>query len=129
MRTVIQRTAHASVTINGRQKSAIGRGMLILVGIEDSDSREDIDWLTHKIVNLRIFDDDRGVMNRSVLDTLGDILVVSQFTLHASTKKGNRRFSPSSQAMICRVDLSTTTNLYSTGRHTISPGKVTDHTG
>ena len=90
MRIVIQRTAHASVTIGGRQKSAIGRGMLILVGIEDSDSREDIDWLTHKIVNLRIFDDDRGVMNRSVLDTLGDILVVSQFTLHASTKKGNR---------------------------------------
>ena len=90
MRIVIQRTAHASVTIDGRQKSAIGRGMLILVGIEDSDSREDIDWLTHKIVNLRIFDDDRGVMNRSVLDTLGDILVVSQFTLHASTKKGNR---------------------------------------
>ena len=90
MRIVIQRTAHASVTIDGRQKSAIGRGMLILVGIEDSDSREDIDWLTHKIVNLRIFDDDRGVMNRSVLDTLGDILVVSQFTLPASTKKGNR---------------------------------------
>lgn len=90
MRVVIQRTTHASVTINGQQKSAIGKGMLILVGIEDSDSTEDIDWLCRKIVNLRIFDDENGVMNRSILETKGDILVVSQFTLHASTKKGNR---------------------------------------
>ena len=90
MRIVIQRTAHASVTIGGRQKSAIGCGLLILVGIEDSDGREDIDWLTHKVVNLRVFDDAEGVMNRSVLDVGGDILVVSQFTLHASTRKGNR---------------------------------------
>ena len=90
MRVVIQRTTHASVTINGLQKSAIGKGMLILVGIEDSDGTEDIDWLCRKIVNLRIFDDENGVMNRSILETKGDILVVSQFTLHASTKKGNR---------------------------------------
>ncbi|MBU3814292.1 MAG: D-tyrosyl-tRNA(Tyr) deacylase [Candidatus Bacteroides intestinipullorum] len=90
MRVVIQRTTHASVTINGQQKSAIGKGMLILVGIEDSDDTEDIDWLCRKIVNLRIFDDENGVMNRSILETKGDILVVSQFTLHASTKKGNR---------------------------------------
>ena len=90
MRVVIQRTTHASVTLNGRQKSAIGKGMLILVGIEDSDGTEEIDWLCRKIVNLRIFDDENGVMNRSILETKGDILVVSQFTLHASTKKGNR---------------------------------------
>lgn len=90
MRVIIQRTTHASVTIGGQLKSAIGPGMLILVGIEDADGPEDIDWLCRKIVNLRIFDDDEGVMNRSVLETGGDILVVSQFTLHASTKKGNR---------------------------------------
>ena len=90
MRVVIQRTTHASVTIGGQLKSAIGPGMLILVGIEDADGPEDIDWLCRKIVNLRIFDDDEGVMNRSVLETGGDILVVSQFTLHASTKKGIR---------------------------------------
>lgn len=90
MRVVIQRTTHASVTIGGQLKSAIGPGMLILVGIEDADGPKDIDWLCRKIVNLRIFDDDEGVMNRSVLETGGDILVVSQFTLHASTKKGNR---------------------------------------
>lgn len=90
MRVVIQRTTHASVTINDQQKSAIGKGMLILVGIEESDGTEDIDWLCRKIVNLRIFDDENGVMNRSILETKGDILVVSQFTLHASTKKGNR---------------------------------------
>ena len=90
MRVVIQRTTHASVTIGGQLKSAIGPGMLILVGIEDADGPEDIDWLCRKIVNLRIFDNDEGVMNRSVLETGGDILVVSQFTLHASTKKGNR---------------------------------------
>lgn len=90
MRVVIQRTAHASVTINGHCKASIGRGLLVLVGIEETDGQEDIDWLCKKIVNLRIFDDENGVMNRSVLDTGGDILVVSQFTLHASTKKGNR---------------------------------------
>ncbi len=90
MRVVIQRTTHAAVTINGICKSSIGKGMLILVGIEEADNREDIDWLCKKIVNLRIFDDENGVMNRSVLDIHGEILVVSQFTLHASTKKGNR---------------------------------------
>ena len=90
MRVVIQRTAHASVTINGHCKASIGRGLLVLVGIEETDGQEDIDWLCKKIVNLRIFDDENGVMIRSVLDTGGDILVVSQFTLHASTKKGNR---------------------------------------
>lgn len=90
MRVVIQRTRHASVSIGGQTKSSIGQGMLILVGIEEGDGQEDIDWLCHKIVNLRIFDDENGVMNRSVLDCGGNILVVSQFTLHASTKKGNR---------------------------------------
>lgn len=90
MRTVIQRVKRASVTINGALKSHIGPGMLILVGIEDRDTSDDIEWLTKKVVNLRIFDDNNGVMNRSVLDTGGEILVVSQFTLHASTKKGNR---------------------------------------
>ncbi|MDE5701525.1 MAG: D-tyrosyl-tRNA(Tyr) deacylase [Bacteroides sp.] len=90
MRTVIHRTRHASVTINGTCKSAIGKGLLILVGIEETDSQEDIDWLCKKIVNLRIFDDENGVMNKSILDIDGEILVISQFTLHASTKKGNR---------------------------------------
>ena len=90
MRVLIQRTKHASVTIEGRCKSAIKQGLLVLVGIEDSDGKEDIEWLCKKIVNLRIFDDENGVMNRSVVDIDGEILVVSQFTLHASTKKGNR---------------------------------------
>ena len=90
MRVVIQRTGHASVTINGTCKSAIGKGLLILVGIEETDGQEDIDWLCKKIVNLRVFDDENGVMNKSILDINGEILVISQFTLHASTKKGNR---------------------------------------
>ena len=90
MRVLIQRTKHVSVTIEGRCKSAIKQGLLVLVGIEDSEGKEDIEWLCKKIVNLRIFDDENGVMNRSVLDIEGEILVVSQFTLHASTKKGNR---------------------------------------
>ncbi len=90
MRVVIQRTAHASVTIEGKCKSAIGKGLLVLVGIEEIDGQEDIDWLCKKIVNLRIFDDEKGVMNRSVIDINGEILVISQFTLHAATKKGNR---------------------------------------
>lgn len=90
MRVVIQRCAHASVTIGGACKASIGKGFLILLGIEESDGQEDIDWLCKKIVNLRVFDDENGVMNRSILDTGGDIIVVSQFTLHASTKKGNR---------------------------------------
>lgn len=90
MRTVIQRVQHASVTIDGNVKSRIGAGMLVLIGIEDRDTAEDIDWLTKKIANLRIYDDENGVMNRSILESGGDILVVSQFTLHASTKKGNR---------------------------------------
>lgn len=90
MRVVIQRAGHASVTINGHCKSAIGKGLMILVGIEEADNHEDIDWLCKKIVNLRIFDDENGIMNKSVLDIDGEILVISQFTLHASTKKGNR---------------------------------------
>lgn len=90
MRVVIQRCAHASVTISGQCKASIGKGFLILLGIEESDGQEDIDWLCKKIVNLRVFDDENGVMNRSILDDGGDIIVVSQFTLHASTKKGNR---------------------------------------
>lgn len=99
MRVVIQRTAHASVTINGHCKAAIGQGMMILVGIEEADGQEDIDWLCKKIVNLRIFDDENGVMNRSILDVGGDILVISQFTLHASTKKetARRTYAPPSR--------------------------------
>lgn len=90
MRVVIQRTRHASVTIDGTTVARIGIGLLVLVGIEEADTTDDIEWLTRKVVNLRIFDDDKGVMNRSVIDAGGDILVVSQFTLHASTRKGNR---------------------------------------
>lgn len=90
MRAVIQRAAHASVTINGTCKSAIKRGFMILVGIEETDGEEDIEWLCKKIVNLRVFDDAQGVMNKSILDIEGEILLISQFTLHASTKKGNR---------------------------------------
>lgn len=90
MRTLIQRVQHASVTIDGQLKSKIGKGLLVLVGIEDRDTQEDIEWLCRKITNLRIFDDENGVMNCSVIEIEGEILVVSQFTLHASTKKGNR---------------------------------------
>jgi D-aminoacyl-tRNA deacylase len=90
MRAVIQRVSEASVTINGQVKSSIGNGLLVLAGIEDADDKSDIDWLSGKIVNLRIFNDEKGVMNLSIRDTGGDILIVSQFTLHASTKKGNR---------------------------------------
>ncbi len=90
MRIVIQRVSEASVKVEGRILSAINQGMLILAGIEDADTDEDINWLTNKIIQLRIFDDENGVMNLSVKDVLGDIIIVSQFTLHASTKKGNR---------------------------------------
>ena len=90
MRTVIQRVRHASVTIEGRVKSEIGQGLLILVGIEDSDTQEDVNWLAQKIAALRIFDDAEGVMNLSLSDIGGEALVVSQFTLWASYKKGNR---------------------------------------
>ena len=90
MRIVIQRVSHASVTIDGVCKSAIQEGFMILVGIENADTQEDADWLCKKIVNLRVFDDENGVMNKSILDVNGNILVVSQFTLHASYKKGNR---------------------------------------
>lgn len=90
MRVVIQRTGHASVTISGSCKSTIGKGLMVLVGIEETDEAEDIDWLCKKIINLRVFDDENGVMNKSILDINGEILIISQFTLHASTKKGNR---------------------------------------
>lgn len=90
MRTLIQRVQHASVTIDGQVKSQIGKGLLVLVGIEDRDTQEDIEWLCKKVANLRIFDDENGVMNRSVIEMEGEVMVVSQFTLHASTKKGNR---------------------------------------
>lgn len=90
MKAVIQRVTQASVTINGKVKSSIGLGLLILLGIEDADTLEDINWLSSKIVNLRIFNDAEGVMNVSIKEATGDIILVSQFTLHASTKKGNR---------------------------------------
>ena len=90
MRTVIQRVSHASVTINNQVKSQIEQGYLILLGICDEDTMEDVDWLVKKIANLRVFGDENNVMNRSILDVAGEILVVSQFTLYASYKKGNR---------------------------------------
>lgn len=90
MRAVIQRVSKAGVTIDGSIYGQIGTGLLVLLGIEDADTTEDIEWLSSKIVNLRIFDDAAGVMNESVKDKNGDLLLVSQFTLHASTKKGNR---------------------------------------
>ena len=90
MRTVIQRVSEATVKVNGTITGSIQKGLLVLAGIEDTDTQEDIEWLSGKIVNLRIFDDANGVMNLNVKDVDGDILLVSQFTLHASTKKGNR---------------------------------------
>ena len=90
MRAVIQRVSHASVTIEGTKKSEIGQGFLILLGICNEDTSEDVDWLVKKIANLRVFDDENGVMNRSILEVEGNCLVVSQFTLYASYKKGNR---------------------------------------
>lgn len=90
MRTVIQRVSKASVTVDGTITGQIGLGLLVFLGIEDADGDEDIQWLSVKITNLRIFNDEAGVMNKSVLEVGGDVLLVSQFTLHASTKKGNR---------------------------------------
>ncbi|HMJ89010.1 MAG TPA: D-aminoacyl-tRNA deacylase [Candidatus Acidoferrum sp.] len=90
MRAVVQRVSSASVTINGEIKSSITTGLLVLVAFEDADTAEDIDWLAGKAVRLRVFDDNQGVMNRSVQEIAGEILIVSQFTLFASTRKGNR---------------------------------------
>lgn len=90
MRIVIQRVTQASVTIDEKVKASIGKGYLILLGIEERDGQEDIDWLVKKVINLRVFDDENGVMNRSIMDEGGEFLVISQFTLFASYKKGNR---------------------------------------
>ena len=90
MKVVIQRESNASVTVGTDYFKEIKHGLLILVGVEDSDNQEDIEWLANKIVGLRIFDDENGVMNRSVIDVDGEIMLISQFTLHARTKKGNR---------------------------------------
>lgn len=90
MRALIQRVSHASVTIDNQLKSSIQQGLLVLIGIEDNDTNEDSEWLTSKLVNLRIFDDENGVMNKSLVDISGELLIVSQFTLHAMTAKGNR---------------------------------------
>lgn len=90
MRIVIQRVSRASVTIGGEVKGQIGQGYLLLLGCENADTQEDIDWLARKVTGLRVFDDENGVMNRSIMDVGGDVLVVSQFTLWASYKKGNR---------------------------------------
>lgn len=90
MRIVIQRVTQASVTIDEKVKASIGKGYLILLGIEERDGQEDIDWLVKKVINLRVFDDENGVMNRSIMDAGGEFLVISQFTLFASYKKGNR---------------------------------------
>lgn len=90
MRIIIQRCVNASVTINDCVKAAINKGYLILLGIEKSDTKDDANWLIHKVINLRIFDDEQGVMNKSIMEIEGEILVISQFTLFASYKKGNR---------------------------------------
>ncbi|MBC7651563.1 MAG: D-tyrosyl-tRNA(Tyr) deacylase [Deinococcales bacterium] len=90
MRVVIQRVSKASVTVNDQIIGQINKGLLVLIGIEDTDTIEDVAWLSNKLCNLRIFNDDEGIMNKSIIDCGGDILLVSQFTLHASTKKGNR---------------------------------------
>jgi D-tyrosyl-tRNA(Tyr) deacylase len=90
MIALIQRVSQSSVTIDGVVKSSIGKGLLVLLGIEDADNEEDISWLARKIINLRIFNDENEIMNESIIDHNGEILVISQFTLHASTKKGNR---------------------------------------
>ena len=90
MRIVIQRVLEASVTIEGARHSEIGPGLMVLVGVREGDTLDDVKWLASKTVSLRIFDDDNGVMNRSVIDVCGEVLAVSQFTLNASTKKGNR---------------------------------------
>jgi len=90
MIAVIQRVSEASVKIENEIKGNINYGLMILLGIEEADNQEDIEWLTRKIINMRIFNDDNGVMNKSLLDVNGEILLISQFTLHASTKKGNR---------------------------------------
>jgi D-aminoacyl-tRNA deacylase len=90
MIVVIQRVSESSVRIDGKVKGEIGGGLMVLLGIEDADTQEDIDWLSKKLVNLRVFPDENGVMNKSILESGGDILLISQFTLHASTKKGNR---------------------------------------
>ncbi len=90
MRLLIQRVSEASVTIGNTCKSSVGQGLLILVGIEDADTQDDVSWLGEKVCRLRIFDDENGVMNKSIQDIDGEILIVSQFTLHASTRKGNR---------------------------------------
>lgn len=90
MRTVVQRVSSASVTIDGKVKSSIGVGLLVLAGFEEADTSEDLEWMSGKLASLRIFNDENGLMNLSVRDVAGDLLVVSQFTLHALTKKGNR---------------------------------------
>ena len=90
MRLLLQRVREASVTINQKITGEIGQGILVLAGIEESDTPDDIDWLVRKTINMRIFNDDNGVMNNSILDENGELLIISQFTLHASTKKGNR---------------------------------------
>lgn len=90
MKLVIQRVSEASVTIAGSVQGAIGKGFLVLIGIESADTQEDVDWLVQKTVNMRIFSDEEGKMNLSLMDIAGELLVISQFTLHASTKKGNR---------------------------------------
>lgn len=90
MKAVIQRVSKASVTIEGEKVASIGNGLLVLLGIVNEDTQEDIEWLCNKIVNLRVFGDEHGVMNKSLIDVDGDVIVVSQFTLHAATKKGNR---------------------------------------
>ena len=103
MRALIQRVSHSSVTICGELRSSIGKGLLILVGIGDDDSQEDIDYIVKKTVNLRVFDDSDGVMNLSLLDIKGELMLISQFTLMASTKKGNR----TSYIRAARPDIST----------------------
>ena len=112
MRAVIQRVSNALVKVDGAITGQIQQGLLVLVGIEDSDDQDDLEWLSGKIVNLRIFNDEEGVMNKSVKDIEGEVLVVSQFTLHAATKRGGKRAVVNLSRLICSEWIPAFFNLY-----------------
>jgi len=105
MKVIIQRVSHANVSIDGKEVAAINLGLLVLLGVVNDDTQDDINWLSNKIANLRIFGDDNNVMNKSLLDVHGDAIVVSQFTLHANTKKGNRPSYLKAAKPVCAIPL------------------------